>query len=151
AGLATAHLGRSRDIRYLVPNQLRCLRPKGDFCDWEGGGETGVLRNRLTIREGPGAIEAQRLGRAAGSIDLALLQGVPPAPGEDPVIHVFPAWPKEWDAEFMLLTAGGFEVTAAMRRGKVEFVQLRSRQGGECQMRNPWGGGEASLQRGGAK
>jgi hypothetical protein len=134
AGLAAAHLGRANDVRYLVPNQIRCLHPQGDFCDWVGGGETGVLANRLTIREGPGDIEAQRLGRAAATLHLALLQGVPTAPGEDPVIHVFPAWPKEWDAEFSLLAAGGFEVTAAMRKGETQFVEIVSRLGGECRL-----------------
>ena len=149
AGLAAAHLKRAHDVRYLVPNQIRCLRPQGDFCDWTGGGETGVLRNRLTIREGPGDIEAQRLGRAAATIHLALLQGVPRAPGEDTEIHVFPAWPKEWDAEFSLLTAGGFEVAAAMRNGDVELVQLLSRLGGECRIRNAWTGSAVRLERAG--
>jgi hypothetical protein len=149
AGLAAAHLGRSADVRHLVPNQIRSLRPDRDFCDWVGGGKTGVLRNRLTIREGPGAIDAQRLGRAAATMHLALLQGVPRAPGEDPVIHLFPAWPPEWNVEFTLLTAGGFLVTASMRDRKVEFVEFRSRIGGECRVRNPWRDGTATIYRDG--
>jgi hypothetical protein len=147
AGLAAAHLGRAADVRYLVPNQIRSLRPDHDFCDWVGGGKTGVLRNRLTIREGPGAIDCQRLGRAAATLHLALLQGVPPRPGEDPVIHVFPAWPREWDVAFTLLTAGGFLVTASMRSGKIEFIELQSRIGGECRLRNPWSEGTVVLYR----
>ena len=40
--------------------------------------------------------------------------------------------------EFTLLAAGGFLVPSALRNGKVEFVELRSRLGGECRIRNAW-------------
>jgi hypothetical protein len=94
----------------------------------------------MTLREGPQALDAQRLGRASEALHLALLQSNPPAPGEDPVLHVFPAWPTEWNAAFQLLARGGFLVTSSFRNGKAEFVELVSQAGAECRLRNPFGG-----------
>jgi hypothetical protein len=70
----------------------------------------------------------------------ALLQSVSPRPGEPEVISVFPAWPKGWDAEFRLLARGGFLVTAAIRGGRIQAVEIESRRGEECRIRNPWPG-----------
>ena len=150
-GAAAAHLGRAEDLRHMLPNQLNCLNPARDFCDWSGGGSTSVLRNRLTLREGPGATEAERLGRVAEALQLALLQSAPPAPGKDAIIHVFPAWPKEWDAQYTLLSSGAFLMTTSMKQGKVGFVEVQSQAGGECKLRNPWGMSEVTLYRDGKK
>ena len=150
-GTAAAHLGRAEDLKHMLPNQLNCLSPGRDFCDWAGGGNTNVLRNRLTLREGPGATEAERLGRVAEAMQLALLQSVPPAPGKDAIIHVFPGWPKSWDAQYTLLARGAFLVTSSMKRGEVEFVEIQSQAGGECRLRNPWGKGAVVLYRDGKK
>lgn len=103
-----------------------------------GVGRTGVLPNRLTLREGPGAIDCQRLGRAAEALHAALLQSVPPAPGKDPVIHIFPAWPREWDAAYTLLARGAFLVSTSIEKGRIDFVEIQSQVGGECRLRNPW-------------
>ncbi len=135
---AAAHLGRADDLKYMLPNQIRCLAPEDDFCDWEGVGKIGVLRNRLTLREGPGAIDCQRLGRAAEALHSALLQSVPPAPGKNPVIYIFPAWPRVWDASYTLLARGAFLVSASMKQGKIELVEIHSQIGGECRLSNPW-------------
>jgi hypothetical protein len=62
----------------------------------------------------------------------------PPAPGEDSIIHVFAAWPKEWEAEFTLAARGGFLVTSMFRNGSVSFVELKSQVGGGCLVKNPW-------------
>jgi len=148
---AAAHLGRADAIRYMLPNQLRCLAPDHDFCDWIGGGETAVLANRMTLREGPGAIGVERIGRVAEALHAALLQSAPPEPGGQPVLHVFPACPKEWNAQFTLSARGGFLVTASMTRGSVEFIELHSRAGGECRVRNPWGEAGADLYRNGVR
>ncbi len=149
--MAAAHLGRAGDLKIILPNQIRCLNPKGDFVDWAGSGQSGVLRNRMTLREGPGANDCQRLGRAASGLHTALLQSVPPAPGQDPIIHLFGAWPKEWDAEFTLLARGAFLVTSAIRKGQVRFVELLSQAGGECRLRNPWGESGVTLYRDGKR
>ncbi len=149
AAIAAANLGRASDIRFLVPNQIRCLDPARDFCDWPGLGRVGVLPNRLTLREGPGAIDCQRLGRAAAALHLSLLQAASPEPGGEPVLYLFPAWPKQWDAAFTLLTAGAFLVTSSLRQGRIDFVELRSQAGAELRIRNPWGEASLSLFRNG--
>jgi hypothetical protein len=102
----------------------------------------------MTLREGPQALDAQRLGRAAEALHLALLQSNPPAPAEDPVLHLFPAWPQEWDARFTLLARGGFVVTSSIRNGKAEFVELESQAGAGCRIRNPFAGAVAIYRNG---
>ncbi|MBZ5619422.1 MAG: glycoside hydrolase family 95 protein [Acidobacteriia bacterium] len=144
--IAAASLGRAEAVRYLIPNQIRALAPERATAYRNGG----VLANRMTLREGPQALDAQRLGRAAEGLHLALLQSNPPAPGEDPILHVFPAWPKEWDARYTLLGRGAFLVSSSMRNGRVEFVELESQQGAECRLRNPFEG-DACLYRDGKK
>lgn len=143
--IAAAALGRADAVRHLIPNQMRGLtRERGTAY---GGG--GALRNRLSLREGPQALDAQRLGRAAEALHLALIQSIPPEPGGDPVIHLFPAWPKDWDASFRLLARGAFLVTAAMRKGVIGPVELESLAGSECRIRNPWKTGDVRVFRDG--
>ena len=60
-------------------------------------------------------------------------------PGGEPIIRVFPAWPKEWDADFTLLARGAFLVSASIEKGDVTAVEIESKAGGECRLRNPWG------------
>jgi hypothetical protein len=144
--IAAASLGLADAVRYMIPNQMRALAPERATAYKNGG----VLANRMTLREGPQALDAERLGRASEALHLALLQSNPPAPGEDPVLHVFPAWPKEWSASYALLARGGFLVSASQREGRVAFVELESQAGSECRLRNPFDG-EATLYRDGAK
>lgn len=141
--IAGATLGRPDAARFLIPSQIRVLRPERGTAYRAGG----VLANRMTLREGPQALDAQRLGRAAEALHLALLQSNPPAPAEKPVIRVFPAWPKEWDAAYTLLARGAFLVSSSMRGGRIEFVELRSLAGAECRLRNPWQEEEVTLYR----
>jgi hypothetical protein len=135
--IAAASLGRADVVRILVPNQIKALVPERGTAYKNGG----VLANRMTLREGPQALDAQRLGRAAEAVNLALLQSNPPAPGEDAILHLFPAWPREWDARFRLLARGGFLVSSAMKSGRVELVEIESQAGAECRLRNPFPGG----------
>jgi hypothetical protein len=95
----------------LIPNQIRALTPERNTAYKNGG----VLANRMTLREGPQALDAQRLGRAAEALHLALLQSAPPGPGEDSVICLFAACPKEWSARFTLLARG---VSSSRRRSR---------------------------------
>ena len=92
--VVAANLGLAADVRFLIPAQIRSI--KEDNCDYPGSGESGagVLRNRLMLREGPGAIECERLGLASHALQNALLQSVPPAPGKEPVNHLFPGLAK---------------------------------------------------------
>ena len=80
----------------------------------------------------------EHLGLLTMILQEALLQSVAPRPGEPEVIRVFPAWPHDWDAEFRLLARGGFLVSATMCRGHIEAVEIESRRGEECRLRNPW-------------
>jgi len=134
--IAAAQLGRADAVRYMIPAQIEA-RIAERATAYKGG---QVLDNRMTLREGPQALDAQRLGRAAEALHVALLNSAPPAPAEDPVIQFFSAWPKEWDARFKLGARGGFVVTASIRGGQVESVELESLAGGECRVRNPWSG-----------
>ena len=144
--IAAASIGRGDAVRIMVPNQIRALAPERSTAYRNGG----VLANRMTLREGPQALDAERLGRAAEAVHLALLQSNPPSPGEDPILHVFPAWPKEWNARFTLMARGAFRVSASMQNGTVESVELESLAGAECRLRNPFAG-DAVLFRNGRK
>jgi hypothetical protein len=145
--IAASALGRADAVRFLIPNQMRVLRQERSTA-YRGG---GVLPNRMTLREGPQALDAQSLGRAAEALHLALLQSAPPGPGLDPIIRVFPAWPKEWDASYTLLARGAFLVTSSIQRGRIGFIELESQAGAECRLRNPWGEREVTLYRDGKK
>jgi hypothetical protein len=134
--IAASILGRSNDVKSLIANQIRT---------------SGVLANRLTLREGPQTMDAERLGRAAQALELALLQSAPAGPGQDPVLRVFPAWPKEWDAAYTLRARGAFLVSSSMRQGRLEFVEVTAENGGQCRLRNPWDEGEVTLYRDGRK
>lgn len=136
--VSAAKLGRIEHVRYLLPNLLRRLQPEKDDCDWVGAGEVAIMRNRFSLREGPGCITYERGGLACQTLHTALLMDSPPAPGQDSIIHVFAAWPREWDAEFTLAARGAFLVTSASKNGNVEFIELKSQAGGECNVRNPW-------------
>jgi hypothetical protein len=129
--------------RFLVPNQMRGLTAE------RGGVYRGgqPLANRLSLREGVQAFDAQRLGRAADALEIALLNSTPPAPAGEPTIRLFAAWPPEWDARFTLRARGGFVFTASQKNGRVESVEIVSEAGATCRLRNPWGDAEIILQR----
>jgi hypothetical protein len=137
-GVTAAMMGRADHVRYLLPNQVNTR-------------ETPILANRMDLREGQQTTSVQRLGRAADTLHNALCQSVPAAPGNEPVIHVFPAWPKEWDAAFTLLARGAFLVSSAYRGGKVPLVEIQSPLGGPCLLANPWGASDVTLYRNGKK
>jgi hypothetical protein len=112
--------------------------------------KSGLLENRMTLGEGAQALHAEHLGRAAEALHRSLLQSNPPAPGEDPVLHLFPAWPRKWNARYTLRARGGFTVTAAIRDGAVEHAELESHAGATCQLRNPFPGDNVRLCRNGS-
>jgi hypothetical protein len=59
----------------------------------------------------------------------------------DNVIRVFPAWPKDKDAEFAGLRAqGGFLVSACQTGGVVGGVTIESTSGGTVRLVSPWVG-----------
>jgi hypothetical protein len=133
-----AQLGRVDAVRYLVPNQIETR-------------ETEIMRNRMDLREGFQTTGVQRLGRAADALHHALCQSIPPSPGKETVIHLFPAWPKEWNAHFSLLARGNFLVSSKMENGIIEFVEVKSNSGLQCNLRNPWEKGKVSVYKNGRK
>jgi hypothetical protein len=145
--IAAATLGRAEEVRYLIPNQMKGL----PGARATSGRATANLANRMSLREGFQALDAEALGRASEAANMALMQSNPPAPAEDPIIHLFPAWPKDWDAAFTLAARGAFLVSSSMRQGRVEFVELLSQAGAECRLRNPWGESRITLYRDGKK
>jgi len=151
AAVVSAICGREDIIEKAIPNQLRGERLKRFSPRFDEINGVGVLRNRMDLREGVNCVNAQRLGIAAHSLQLALCQSVPPGPAGDPVIRLFEAWPRQWDATFRLLCRGGFLVSSAMRDGGVGFVEVESQAGGTCRLRNPWPGRKPALYRDGGK
>ena len=151
-GVTAAKLGLANDVKYMLPAIVKGTE-KG-YIDFKGSsGENGkpVLRNRLSLREGAGAIECQRLGEASHVMYQALLQSAPASPGETVINSVFPAWPKAWDVQFTLAARNGFLISASMEKGKVEFVEIHSQKGGECRIKNPWNNKEITIYRDGKK
>jgi hypothetical protein len=125
----------------------------GSFIDTAGIGGAQILRNRLRLREGPGAIDAEHIGGLTSGIHQTMLSSsgdprlrgdrVPPAEAGvdgEPVLRIFNSLPKSWDAAFTLLARGGFVVSSSMKKGRIEFVQIQSQVGGECRLQNPWPG-----------
>jgi hypothetical protein len=112
------------------------------FIDPIGSGGAQIFRNRLRLREGPGAIDAEHLGGLASGIHTTMLSSAPDTSEGDPVLQIFDRWPKDWDAAFTLLARGGFEVSSAIHSGNVDFVEIHSLAGSDCAFRNPWGKNE---------
>ena len=113
----------------------------------KGEWDVGVMRNRLALDEGPGAIECERLGMLSQALHLALLQSAPPTPDKEPINYLFPAWPKDWDAQFTLAARDAFVISASQQNGQLQFVEIHSRKGGLCRVHNPWGEARVSLYR----
>jgi hypothetical protein len=141
--VAASNLGLGDQIKYLIPNQMHVNE--------QANSRSGVFPNRLMLGEGPGAIECERLGLASQALNAALLQSVPPSAGKDPINYIFPAWPKEWDAQFTLAARNAFVIGASMEKGQIEFVEIQSNKGGNCMIKNPWGDVELTLYRNGKK
>lgn len=139
-------LGSEKELKARFLNFDRLA----SFIDPPGIGGAQIFRNRLRLREGPGAIDAEHLGGLAGGIHQTLLNSAPPD-GEqgEPVLQLFPSWPKEWDAEFTLLARGAFVVSAAQKSGRIENVAIVSNAGSTCRVKNPWGEAEVVLTRDG--
>ena len=143
-----AKLGRSNDFKNAVCSLIDVVDPARDYCDFEGQRKRGALPNRMTNREGVNAIGAQRLGTTVYAVNEALCQSDPPEPGGLPVVRLFPAWPKEWDADFRLKVRGGFAVASSIKGGKIDTVQITAVEPNAdrvCRLRNPWSGSQVQV------
>jgi hypothetical protein len=109
------------------------------------------MPNRMTLREGYQTSGVQNLGRMVDALHYALLNSSPPGPGKDPVIILFPAWPDEWDADFKLLARGNFLVTSSFKNGKIASLEILSKSGSVCQLKNPWKNTKVVLYRNGKR
>lgn len=96
------------------------------------------LANGFSLFEGETARSIEHLGLLTMTLQEALLQSIAPRPGRPEIIRVFPAWPRDWDASFRLLARGGFLVSASMEGGQIAPVEIESRRGETCRLRNPW-------------
>ncbi len=96
------------------------------------------LPNGFSEFEGPTAHSIEHIGSISMAVNEGLLQSIAPKPGDPEIISVFPAWPKAWNASFRLLARGGFLVSSSIREGSVQFVEIESRRGESCRIRNPW-------------
>ena len=142
--IAGTTLGRVDATRFMIANQMKSLSAEREGA-YNGG---RPLKNRLSLREGHQAFDAQRLGRAAEALQIALLNSTPPAPGEQTTIRVFAAWPPEWDASFKLRARGGFVVTATHKAGRIESLEIVSEAGVPLRLHNPWPNSEVTVTRG---
>lgn len=110
------------------------------FIDSKGTGGARIFRNRLRLREGPGAIDAEHIGGLTMGIHGSLLASTGPESHSDPVLEVFKAWPKSWDAAFTLRARGAFVVSSVQQDGQVPLVEIMSEAGSICRLINPWRG-----------
>jgi len=117
------------------------------FIDSKGIGGARIFRNRLRLREGPGAIDAEHIGGLAMGIHGSLLASAGPEAHSDPVLEVFKGWPKSWDAAFTLRARGAFVVSSMQQGGKVSLVEIRSEAASTCRLVNPWPGKTVELRR----
>jgi hypothetical protein len=122
--IAVARAGRGKELPQVLERYYAAFAP---------------LPNGMSLFEGPTAASVEHLGLLTTTLQESLLQSVSARPGEPEVICVFPAWPPDWDASFRLLARGGFLVSSEIQEGKVPFVEIQSRLGEECRLRNPWG------------
>jgi hypothetical protein len=140
-------LGSEPELKSMFLNFNRLA----SFIDSTGIGGAQIFRNRLRLREGPGAIDAEHIGGLTSGIHSSLLANPSASSSETPVIQLFASWPKDWDAEFSLLARGGFLVSSSQRKGVVEFAELHSQLGQACHLRNPWNEAEVTVYREGKK
>ena len=124
--IAFALAGRGEELPELLAAHYAVYRPH--------------LANGLScFEQGIQSMGLEHSGLITMTLQLGLMQSVSPRPGEPEIIRVFPAWPRAWEGSFRLLARGGFLVTSSVRDGDVEFVEIESRLGEECRLRNPWG------------
>ena len=123
----------------------------GSFIDPQGIGGPQIFRNRMRLREGPGAIDFEHIAGLAAGLHTSLLDSHPESVRDDEPVTLFNAWPKDWDAAFTLLARGAFVISAAQEHGRVRLVEVQSQQGGRLRLTNPWGASAVTIFRNGRK
>ncbi|MDX2082018.1 MAG: hypothetical protein SFU53_14630 [Terrimicrobiaceae bacterium] len=93
-------------------------------------GWTRGLRENFTLWHCLGGLET---AGAAVAVTEMLLQS------HEGFLRLFPVWPAERDASFRRLRAkGAFLVSARLRAGVVDFVEVESERGGTLRILSPW-------------
>jgi hypothetical protein len=148
--LLACNLGWTEKVQHMLAALAKPYKMEKQL-DYTGKEEwsIGVLRNRLALDEGPGAIECERLGMLSQALPMSLLQSVPPAPEKEPVNYIFPTWPKDWNAQFTLAARNAFIISASQQNGRIQFVEIHSEKGGPCRVQNPWAEAPLTLYRNG--
>lgn len=148
--ISPSKMGHKEAVECFVPMILRDVNPE-NFTDRAGTANTIILDNRMTLREGVQALGAQRIGQASESIATALCSCVPASPGEEPVLHLFAAYPDSWDADFKLPAANGYWVQGEKKDGQILKISLSTDQNSELKVRNPWGSSRICIDYGNRK
>jgi len=117
------------------------------FIDESGIGGAQIFRNRLRLREGPGAIDAEHLGGLVAGIHATLCDSETGENGNGRIEIFTPAWPRTWDCSFQLLARGGFLISASCKSFKLQPIEITSQLGGRCTLKNPWPGATITLRR----
>ncbi len=121
------------------------------FIDAKGAGGAQIFRNRLRLREGPGAIDAEHIAGLSMGVHETMLESSPASITNEEPIRIFNDWPKDWDAAFRLRARGAFLVSSAFQNGKIPLVEIHAQAGGPCRLANPWGRSDVTLYRNGKK
>jgi hypothetical protein len=124
----------------------------GSFIDTAGIGGAQIFRNRLRLREGPGAIDCEHLGGLTAGIHSSLLDNKPDDEGREEIEVFSIAWPRSWDCAFELLAHGGFVISSSLKDGQIEFIKIHfSPLSGNCRIKNPWPNTKVNVYRDQAK
>lgn len=118
--------------RLSLPSAYRFLKEEGHLRTRPNG---VLVLNRLQPRNryNDHGVYTEMFG-ATMAVSELLIQSV------DGIIRLFPAWPKELDAEFWnLRTVGGFLVSGKLEDREIRKVEIRSTAGGEVRLLRPEG------------
>lgn len=113
----------------------------GSFIDPEGIGGAKIFRNRLRLREGPGAIDAEHIAGLSSGIHETMLSSRPDSLTNQEPISVFNRWPRDWDAAFTCWPAEGF--SSAPRRRAARSLWSRSSRSSVALAASPVPGAQA--------
>jgi hypothetical protein len=115
----------------------------GSFIDDKGIGGAQIFRNRMRLREGPGATDAEHIGGLSSGVNSTMLSAT------EEGLSLFNGWPRSWDAAFNLLAPGAFIVSSVLQDGQIPFVEVHSQSAGQCRVQNPWATAGVTLWRNG--
>lgn len=135
--ISISKMGDKKAMECYLPMLLRGDIPK-KYASRRSHVFTDVLDNRMTLREGVQALSAERIGQTSEAVANALCSCVPAGPGQEPVLHLFSAYPDSWDASFCLPAVNGYRVTGEKKDGKIRSVSLESDGFEKLWICNPW-------------